>query len=353
MVKPIYKIPSMAEVENTPWNGRKVVSTFSGCGGSCLGYRMAGYKVVYANEFISAARKVYKLNHPDSYLDSRDIRKVTPEDILFNTNLSVGEIDIFDGSPPCADFSSAGTRQAGWGREKKYSDTVQRVDDLFYEYVRLVDGLKPKVFVAENVDGLVRGKAKGYFKKIIKALTGCGYKVRCKLIDAQWLGVPQSRKRTIFIGVRSDLSKHPQYPQPLEYQYTIGEAVKGLDYTGEEKSFLKEGSLGYKYWMNCKAGESFDKGSERYANLHAWFTHKKLSPLKVSSCILTRLSMYHWLEPRLLTISEIKRLSSFPDDFKLVGEFPKKWERIGRAVPPLMMKRVAETINEKVLLGTP
>ena len=341
----------MIDIENIAWNGCKVVSTFSGCGGSCLGYRMAGYKVVYANEFIKAARQVYKLNHPNSYLDSRDIRNVTPESILENTDLNVGDIDIYDGSPPCSDFSRAGKRESGWGKEKKYSDTVQRVDDLFYEYVRLVDGLKPKVFVAENVSGLTSGSAIGYFKKIIKALTDCGYKVRCKLLDAQWLGVPQSRKRTIFIGVRSDLSKHPQFPKPFEYQHFIGEAVKGLDYKNEQKVFLNERSMGYKYWMNCKAGESFDKGSMRYNNKSAWFTHQKLSPSKVSSCILQTMSMYHWLEPRFLTISEIKRLSSFPDDFKLVGDYMRRWERIGRAVPPLMMKQVAKTIFDKVLNG--
>ena len=71
----------MVDIENLPWNGFKVASTFSGCGGSCLGYRMAGYKVVYANEFIESAQQTYKANHPNSFLDTRDIRKVTPEDI--------------------------------------------------------------------------------------------------------------------------------------------------------------------------------------------------------------------------------------------------------------------------------
>ena len=87
MPKPIYKIPSMVEIEATPWNGFKVASTFSGCGGSCLGYRIAGYKVVYANEFIESARQTYKANHPNSYLDPSDIRKITADDILDKINL--------------------------------------------------------------------------------------------------------------------------------------------------------------------------------------------------------------------------------------------------------------------------
>ena len=167
MPKPIFKIPSMVEIEATPWNGFKVASTFSGCGGSCLGYRIAGYKVVYANEFIESARQTYKANHPNSFLDPRDIRKINADDILEKINLKKGELDLFDGSPPCAAFSIGGKREAGWGKEKKYSETTQRVDDLFFEYARILDGLQPKVFVAENVAGLVQGTAKGYFKRIL------------------------------------------------------------------------------------------------------------------------------------------------------------------------------------------
>ena len=167
MPKPIYKIPSMVEIEATPLNGFKVASTFSGCGGSCLGYRIAGYKVIYANEFIESARQTYKANHPNSYLDPSDIRKITADDILDKINLKKGELDLFDGSPPCAAFSIGGKREAGWGKEKNYSETTQRVDDLFFEYARILNGLQPKVFVAENVYGLVQGTAKGYFKRNI------------------------------------------------------------------------------------------------------------------------------------------------------------------------------------------
>ncbi|ADD94681.1 hypothetical protein [uncultured phage MedDCM-OCT-S08-C620] len=88
-------------------------------------------------------------------------------------------------------------KRKGWGVGKKYSDTKQRVDDLFYEYTRILKGLQPKVFVAENVAGLVIGTAKGYFKRILQELKDCGYDVKCKIIDAQWAGIPQMRKRTI------------------------------------------------------------------------------------------------------------------------------------------------------------
>ena len=190
-MKPPYNVPSMREIEATPWNGFKVASTFSGCGGSCLGYRMAGFRVIYANEFIPEAQRTYKTNHPNSYLDGSDIRTLTPEKLLERAGLERGELDLLDGSPPCSAFSTAGKREEGWGKVKQYSDGAQRVDDLFYEYARIVKGVQPKVFVAENVSGLVKGTAKGYFKRILQALRDCGYNVRCRVLDARWLGVPQ------------------------------------------------------------------------------------------------------------------------------------------------------------------
>jgi DNA (cytosine-5)-methyltransferase 1 len=215
----------MTEIAAVPWNGLKVVSTFSGCGGSCLGFRMAGYRVVWANEFIPAAAETYRANHPNTLLSTEDIRNVRPEAILEATGLKVGELDAIEGSPPCASFSTAGKREKHWGKAKKYSDTVQRVDDLFFEYVRLIEGLKPKVFVAENVSGLVKGVAKGYFLEILGKLKACGYRVGCRVIDAQWLGVPQARQRTIFIGVREDLGKDPVFPKPLPYRYSLRDAL--------------------------------------------------------------------------------------------------------------------------------
>lgn len=130
--KPTYLIPLMGEIQNIPWNGYNVISTFSGCGGSCLGYRMAGYRVLWASEFIPAAQEVYKANHPNSILDTNDIRNVQGKDILDTIGLRKGEIDIMDGSPPCSAFSRAGKGYKGWGKSKKYSDSSQRVDDLFF-----------------------------------------------------------------------------------------------------------------------------------------------------------------------------------------------------------------------------
>ena len=197
----------------------RVASLFSGCGGSSLGYKLAGLRVVYGNEFVAAAADVYAANFPTTYLDRRDIRTIAPAEILAAVGLEPGELDVLDGSPPCASFSMAGKRSSHWGQVKVYSETRQRTDDLFYEYARILAGIRPRVFVAENVAGLVRGVAKGYFKRIFAALGEAGYVVRAKLLDAAWLGVPQYRARLIFVGVRSDLvarySVGPAFPKPF------------------------------------------------------------------------------------------------------------------------------------------
>ena len=168
--KPPYRVPSMAEIAAVPWNGYNAISTFSGCGGSSLGYKMAGFRVLWANEFVPAAQEVYRLNHPGTILNTQDIRQISAADVLATIGMQPGDLDLLDGSPPCASFSTAGKREAGWGQVKKYSDTKQRTDDLFFEYARLVNGIQPKVFVAENVSGLVKGAAKGYFLEILIAL---------------------------------------------------------------------------------------------------------------------------------------------------------------------------------------
>lgn len=114
--KPPYRVPLMSEIADLPWNGFNAISTFSGCGGSSLGYKMAGFRVLWASEFIPAAQETYRANHPKTILDTRDIRQVKPEDILAAIGMKPGELDLFDGSPPCASFSTAGAREAGWGR---------------------------------------------------------------------------------------------------------------------------------------------------------------------------------------------------------------------------------------------
>lgn len=340
-----------------------------------------GYEVRYACEFVKAAQEVYRLNHEGTYLDGRDIRAVKPEDILERLGLAVGELDVLEGSPPCASFSTAGKRQRDWGKVKKYSDTSQRTDDLFFEFSRLLEGLKPRAFVAENVSGLVKGAAWGYFEEILKKLRSCGYRVKVKLLDAQWLGVPQARQRIIFIGVREDLERDPPFPKPLPYNYSMRDALphlrrfqakghgamKDLDTDGKKPApTVLAGSNGGSYysarvevtgdgpslegtaigreWDKLKPGEQ----SERYFSLVRPNPDSPVPTVTATAGHRGAAGVTHPHEKRKFTIRELKRLCAFPDDFQLIGSYTQQWERMGRSVPPRMMYHVARALRDEL-----
>lgn len=235
--KPPYRVPLMSEVRKLRPNGLKVASLFAGCGGSSTGYRMAGFRLVWANEFVPVAQESYAANmDPRTVLDGRDVAKVKGSEILEATGLGVGELDVLDGSPPCQAFSMAGKRDKGWGTERAYEHGAsQKNEDLFFEYCRIRDELMPRTFVAENVSGLVKGVAKGYFLEILGRLK-VGYRVEAQLLDAQWLGVPQQRQRIIFVGVRDDVAGDPSFPRPLQYRYSVREALPHLSSVGNIRS---------------------------------------------------------------------------------------------------------------------
>jgi DNA (cytosine-5)-methyltransferase 1 len=387
--KPPYRVPSMGEIAALPWNGMTVASTFSGCGGSSLGYRMAGFRVLYANEFVAAARDTYAANAaPYTVLDPRDIRTLQPADVLAALQLPAGELDVLDGSPPCASFSTAGKRQKDWGKVKTYSETAQRTDDLFFEFARILRGVQPRVFIAENVSGLVKGVAKGYFLDILAELKGCGYRVACKLLDAQWLGVPQARQRTIFVGVRNDLEREPVHPTPLRYRYTIRDALPWIERVVHDTSGLygagdvthrpspaitvgvhSVNSLHFKVsdpprpqdddhetsiaryaigaeWDKLKPGEQ----SARYFSLVRCAPDRPAPTVCGSHGALNTAGITHPTERRKFTIAELRRLCGFPDDFVLTGTYAQQWERLGRAVPPVMMAAIAAAVRDHVLL---
>ena len=341
--KPPYYVPCMEEVLSVKPIGRSVISTFSGGGGSSLGYRMAGYKVLLASEFVESAAKTYQANFPDTMVDTRDIRKVHGQELLDQVGLEKGELDILDGSPPCSSFSSAGSREKGWGKVKEYSDVAQRTDDLFFEYARLIDEIKPKVFVAENVSGLVKGKAKGYFLEILARLKSCGYRVKGKVLDAKWLGVPQSRQRTIFVGIREDLNMEPVHPDPLPYCYTLREAIDGCTEPIEIETDINRFAIGREWRILRKPGTQ----SLKYFQLVRPLWNKPCPTITAESSNPGAASVCHPTQERKFSVGELKRICSFPPDYHLEGFYSQQVERMGRAVPPLMMKRIAERIAEE------
>lgn len=343
-----YTIPTVRELREKTENGNhrfEVVSLFAGGGGSSTGYRMAGGKVLAINEFIPEAIKTYQANWPTTKILPGDIRKLSGHDLLEAIAKRPGELDILDGSPPCSAFSTAGSRDKGWGKTKKYSDAKQaNVEDLFFEYIRILRDVKPKVFVAENVAGLAKGKAKGYLNEILRELKASGYQVSCRILDAKWLGVPQSRQRTIFVGIRNDLwraeLKGKMHPKPNNNRPTLSEAFDGLEFTAKDAqetdmSRFKVLSL----LKTLKPGQTHHKA----------FTLVKADPKGISPCIkattgkIGARESYHW-DNRAFTVAEVKRIMSVPDDYILTGTYSQKVERLGRMVAPFMMKAIAENI---------
>jgi len=289
---------------------------------------MAGGKVLLAVEWDDNAVETYRLNFPDTPIYHGDIAKLSVEECLERIGLQPGELDVLDGSPPCQGFSTAGKREMSDSRNQ-----------LFREYVRLLRGLQPKVFVMENVSGMVKGKMKLIFAEAMRELKASGYTVKCRLMNAMYYSVPQMRKRVIFIGVRNDLKAEVAHPQPQTRPSTLREAwTKPIDHQQMQTC----SDLQIKRWAETTKGKAH----------HARFSLLRLNLDKTPNTILRTPGSgghMHPDEPRLCSVGELKRIASFPDDFVFVGNWYHACERIGNSVPPLFMKAIAEHIRNNIL----
>jgi DNA (cytosine-5)-methyltransferase 1 len=356
-----------------------VVSTFAGGGGSSTGYRLAGGHILAINEFVEEARNTYSTNYPNTIILPDDIKKLTGESFLNIIKLKSGELDIFDGSPPCSAFSMAGsvshgkgnTHKDAFGKTKKYSDIkdVSNVEDLFFEFLRVAKDIKPKVIIGENVEGLTMGDAKDYFFKIQNTFEQIGYLVVANVLDASYFGVPQSRKRTFFIGIRNDvadkiginlLTLGHLFPEKNLVQTTLGEAINDIKNEDEKEiNYLLEKlspdtAVGKTLVKMPKDPDKVLTGMDYHDKGHH-FNLKRTSRKKPSPTITAMgnlagvAGVCHPTEDRKFTIKELKRIMTLPEDFKLTGEHKQQSERIGRMVPPLMMKALAESVFNKVI----
>jgi DNA (cytosine-5)-methyltransferase 1 len=312
-----------------------VVSTFSGCGGSSLGYRLAGCTVRLAVEWDADAVETYRANFPTTPVFHGDIHDLTAVRARELAGLAPGEeLDVLDGSPPCQGFSTMrGTRDAGDERNQ-----------LFREYARLLRELRPRAFVMENVRGMVVGEMRPIFDEVLATLRACGYRVRARVLNAMWYGVPQSRQRVIFVGVRDDLGVEPSHPEPtVARPVSVAEALEDCP-VGE--SFALTDRYG-RLWRRIRPGERAADVLEDAVGSLSGFGMSKLDPRKPARTIVKMVggrgfaTMCHWAEPRSLSTEEAQRLAGFPDSFRFSGDFHARWARIGNCVPPPLMRAVA------------
>lgn len=316
----------LADIEAVPKNGIKVMTTFSCGGGSSMGYKLAGCDVIAANDIDPEMAEHYKRNlHPSSYYlcPIADLLTMDLPDELFH-------LDILDGSPPCSTFSMAGAREKGWGKDKHFREgqAKQVLSDLFFDYLNLVNRLRPKVAIAENVKGLITGNAKGYAKLIMARFREIGYRPQAFLLNAANCGVPQKRERVFFCAVRDDIAAEPLKLSPSQRWISAGEAIEDLG-----------GKIKGLYLVTA--------GNERHVLAFRLPVHEPYSQpsptLTATNNQFDLISLDRKTEKRAYSFSEYKRLGSFPDDYRANTDKIGKY-MVGMSVPPLMAKYVASEV---------
>jgi len=291
-----------------------LISLFAGCGGSSLGYEMAGFLELLAIEWDAHARKVFALNFPKVKLKNLDIEKLTGRQLLKLIGKKPGELDVFDASPPCQGFSQSDTSR----------DVNNVKNKLYFKTIELIKEVQPKVFVIENVVGMRRGKMKAAWNNIVDAFGKLNYRVEFKVVKAEEYNVPQARRRVIVMGVRNDIQK----------LFNVGELFPQTKSTN-----VKDMSVGAH--IPNVIGFSPGQFQDRFI------------PATEPMCTITK-TMSAWLYDedgtrRRPTIPELKVLSSFPESFKFLGSFNQQWARIGNAVPPNITKSIGLHIKENIL----
>jgi len=241
-------------------NNLNVFGTFICGGGSTMGYKLAGFNHLGGVEIDPEVADVYKTNHKPKHLYNMDIRDFNK---LQELPKELYQLDILDGSPPCSTFSMAGSREKAWGKEKQFREgqAVQTLDDLVFVYCDTIVKLQPKVFILENVKGIIQGNAKLYSKQIVEKMTKAGYCVQVFCLNAASMGVPQKRERVFFIGYKKDLA----FPK-LKLEFNEKPILyKNCAVYNNDKPL---GKYALKYWNKRKDSDKSVMDSKSRVGLH-------------------------------------------------------------------------------------
>jgi len=338
----IYK-RSLKDLEKIKKNGYKVFSCFSCWGGSSMGYKNAGYEVIGTCEIDPEMDRIYQANLGKGYnylMGVQDFKNIPKYDIpseLFN-------LDILDGSPPCSTFSTAWLREKARGKEKKFREgqAKQVLSDLFFDYLDVVEKLQPKVVVAENVSGMLKGNAKGYLKLIFQRFDELGYDVQLFLLNGATMGLPQRRERVFFVA-HSRKYKLPKLKLDFNEKPILFKDIK--------YSKLNNRPLSWKALLLTKYAKFWDKdlsnACKRYEGKDNFFTFSRIYPEKVCNTIIWNDANIVRGENRHLNTVELKLAGSFPLDYNFQDIKPNYL--IGMSVPPLMMYKVSNEIKKQRL----
>lgn len=332
MIKPIFNYewylkngyPQSLDNSVTPCD-YKVFGTFINGGGSTMGYKLAGFKHLGGVEIDEKTASCYKLNHNPKHLYIQDLREFNKRDDLPS---ELYDLDILDGSPPCTTFSLAGLRDKSQGVEKTFTEgnKKQTLDDLLFVYADTINKLKPKVFIMENVAGLVTKNNALYVKEFANKLQD--YTIQYFLLNGANMRLPQARERFFAIG---HLKKYKLPKINLNFKGEIIPFGKVSDLS-DTKQTMKQGSLQLDYWKQAKQGEPVGK----------FKSVKKLADNKPAPTLTTSL-YYHSRIPRTLNQREFCLCGSYPLDYKFTGHSYNFY--IGMSVPPIMIANIAYQIR--------
>lgn len=320
------------------------IDLFSGAGGFSLGFKNAGFKNIFSLDSNKDFNNTYKFNFPKNVLIEKEIQKLTSSEIKKLVNKK--KIDVIIGGPPCQGFSIAGN--AG----RKFLNDPR--NSLFKEFARIVCVVKPKIFVMENVARLYTHN-KGLTKKeIINTFNKLGHTVDCKLLCSADYGVPQIRNRVIFIGNKLNLKN--KFPNKKVHKHTsIKHAINDLPKlkNGEISKIPNHQAMNHKKDMLHKMSFVKDGGNRNQIP-------KAIRPLsgdvrkyikynsrQASICVTGDMrKVFHYSQNRALTVRELARIQSFPDNFIFHGNKISQQQQVGNAVPPLMASEIALSIKE-------
>lgn len=308
-----------------------------------MGYKLAGFDVIGNVEIDPRVMEVYKKNNHPKYpflMDVRDFLQMPNDELpeeLFH-------LDVLDGSPPCSVFSIAGGREKGWGKEKTFREgqKKQSLDDLFFYFIRIADKLKPKVVIAENVSGLIKGKAKGYVNEIFKAFKNAGYSVQLFLLNSATMGVPQARERCFFIAHRDDLNFEKLHLEFKENPITYGEIREenGIDVNPDTDTYrmLEKRT---KYDFNIGDIRQREKGKA------SGFTHYILHDDRVANTMTAGGEYFRFVDGKFVSKNDIVHIQTFPHDYDFMDQTPIYI--CGMSVPPVMMAQIASEVYRQWL----
>ncbi len=315
-----------------------LASFFSGAGGMDVGFKQAGYNILWANEYDKDIWDTYRANHKDTVLDTRSIFDIPSNDIP--------DTDGIIGGPPCQSWSAAGKNLGADDMRGK----------TFFEYIRILNDKNPKFFVIENVEGITRKTHAHAFEQIMNDLRKCGsgYMIHWKLLTASDYEVPQDRKRVFIIGIRSDLDGSSYtFPEPSTRRLYLKEVIYDLvsyaipsrtSVTSNPNCYLDAGwSSNFMSRNRVRGWNEFAftvPASSRHVTIHPQAPKMvKLDDKDRFGFVLGQEHLY-----RRFTINELSRIQTFPDNYFVFRNINTGYKMVGNAVPCNLATAVAKSI---------